>query len=85
MLALSPLGGGAGNATANLARDMAAKGHEVTVMTSAYGNFPREEMVDGFQILRIPARRASLDRSNPLEMLIFYLVHYGLLYAFARR
>ena len=31
-----PLGGGAGQANARIAREMAAMGHEVTVLTSAY-------------------------------------------------
>jgi len=34
----SPLGGGAGNATACIARALALQGQEVTVVTSAFGD-----------------------------------------------
>jgi len=68
-----PLGGGAGNATANLAREWAALGHEVLVMTSRYADLPVRETRDGYQVWRIPALRRAADRSNPLEMLSFLL------------
>lgn len=66
-----PLGGGAAKATANIAREMAALGHTVLVMTSRWRNLPHEETVDGYTVIRIPARRAKADRSNPIEMLSF--------------
>jgi glycosyltransferase involved in cell wall biosynthesis len=68
-----PLGGGAGNATANMAREMAALGHTVQVITAAYGDLPRRETVDGFAIWRIPAVRRFADHCSPLEMLSFMI------------
>lgn len=66
-----PLGGGAGNATANMARELAALGHDVRVVTAAYGDLPKRERVDGFEIRRIPAIRRHADHCSPLEMLSF--------------
>ncbi len=66
-----PLGGGAGNATANMARELAAMGHAVRVVTAAYGDLPRRETVDGFELRRIPAVRRHADHCSPLEMLSF--------------
>ncbi|MHC1713196.1 MAG: glycosyltransferase family 4 protein [Solidesulfovibrio sp.] len=68
-----PLGGGAGNATANMAREMATLGHAVRVVTAAYGDLPRRETVDGFELWRIPAVRRHADHCSPLEMLSFML------------
>jgi glycosyltransferase involved in cell wall biosynthesis len=66
-----PLGGGAGNATANMAREMAGLGHAVRVVTAAFGDMPRRETVDGFEIRRIAAIRRHADHCSPLEMLSF--------------
>ncbi|WP_428564570.1 MAG: glycosyltransferase family 4 protein [Solidesulfovibrio sp. DCME] len=66
-----PIGGGAGNATANLARELAGLGHEVRVVTAAFGDLPRRERVDGFAVRRIPAVRRHADHCSPLEMLSF--------------
>jgi glycosyltransferase involved in cell wall biosynthesis len=68
-----PIGGGAGNASANLAREFAAGGHEVTVLTGAFGSLPREETRDGFRIVRIAALRRRADRSGALEQGVFIL------------
>ena len=38
-----------------LARALAARGHEVTVLTSQYnGSLPKEEVLDGVHVLRVP-------------------------------
>lgn len=66
-----PLGGGAGNATHHIAREMAACGHTVFVMTSRFRDLPHEETIDDYTVIRIPTIRKRIDRSNPLEMLIF--------------
>ncbi|EFL52525.1 glycosyl transferase group 1 [Solidesulfovibrio fructosivorans JJ]] len=66
-----PLGGGAGNATANMARELAALGHVVRVVTAAYGDLPKREVVDGYEVWRLPALRRHADHCSPLEMLSF--------------
>jgi glycosyltransferase involved in cell wall biosynthesis len=66
-----PLGGGAGNATANIARELAALGHEPFVLTAGFAGLPERESPEGFPVLCVRSRRARIDRSNPLEMLDF--------------
>ena len=66
-----PLGGGAGNATKNIARELAALGVDVCVLTSAFRDLPRLETVDGVTVRRVRAGRRRLECSNPLEMLAF--------------
>lgn len=66
-----PLGGGAGNATANIAREMARQGAEVLVLTSAFKGFPAFERADGFDIRRIPTIRRREDQCAAWEMAVF--------------
>lgn len=67
-----PLGGGAANATDNTARELAALGAEVVVVTSAFAGLPRvERRADGVEIRRIPTLRRRRDRSSVVEMLAF--------------
>nr|WP_246197972.1 glycosyltransferase family 4 protein [Solidesulfovibrio aerotolerans] len=66
-----PLGGGAGNATANMARELALLGHRVRVVTAAFAGQPRRDVVDGYELWRIPAVRRQADHCSPLEMLTF--------------
>jgi glycosyltransferase involved in cell wall biosynthesis len=68
-----PLGGGAGNASANIARHLANFGHEVTVLTVHHGNLPRKEQTKNLTIIRIPALRRRQDRSGPLEQIAFII------------
>ncbi len=66
-----PIGGGAGNASANLARCLAGLGHQVTVVTSRFKDLPRREQSGNLTILRIPALRRRQDRSGALEQSLF--------------
>jgi len=66
-----PIGGGAGNASANIARELAALGQEVCVLTAAFGDLPRDETVSGVRLVRIPALRRKQDRSGALEQAVF--------------
>ena len=66
-----PLGGGAGTATAGIAREMAGLGADVTVLTSRYRGQPRREARDGYNIVRVPVIRRRVDRANPFEMITF--------------
>jgi glycosyltransferase involved in cell wall biosynthesis len=66
-----PVGGGAGNASAHIARLLAGMGNEVLVLTSQYDSLPSEEKCDGLQILRGPTRRRHADRSSALEQVLF--------------
>ncbi len=66
-----PVGGGAGNATANIARLLARMGHEVLILTSRFRDLPSEEMCDGVRIQRGPAVRQHADRSTAWEQVLF--------------
>jgi len=68
-----PIGGGAGNASANIARELAAIGIQVSVVTAHFGNQPRKEILDNVTIYRIQALRRKQDRSGALEQLAFIL------------
>ena len=69
-----PLGGGAGNATAYIARALARQAHDVSVVTGAFGDLPeREREGENLHVLRLPCRRARIDRSNYGEMLSFVI------------
>lgn len=63
-----PLGGGGGAVTANLAREMAAMGCSVRVLTSAYAGLPRRQDIDGYEVLRVPTVRRRHDRCSVAEM-----------------
>lgn len=59
-----PLAGGGAGAAANLARELAALGHEVTVLTSALAGQPARQETDGALVLRVPAARRRADRGG---------------------
>lgn len=66
-----PLGGGAGNATQNIARELASAGHEVLVLTTWFYGCSEDEVVDGYRVVRVRSQRKQADRSNVLEMFHF--------------
>ncbi len=68
-----PIGGGAGNASANLASQLAALGQEVTVLTAHFADLPAEEQQGGVRLLRIRAMRRRRERSNAVEQIAFML------------
>ncbi|NYZ17918.1 glycosyltransferase [Azospirillum sp. RWY-5-1] len=81
-----PLGGGAANATANMARELAMQGVEVTVLTAAFGALPRRETTPaGVRIHRIPSLRRRADRSSVVEMLAFLALSLPAAALLARR
>ena len=70
---LPPIGAGAGNATAQIARHLATLGDEVQVLTSRYDSLPPREVRDGYRVWRVPAIRRRPERCSPAEMLTFVL------------
>ena len=69
-----PLGGGGGNATQNIAKEMARIGADVKVLTTRYRDQPKQESIDGYHIQRVRTPRRWEDRSSPFEMLMFILM-----------
>lgn len=68
-----PIGGGAGNSSANIARRFAHMGHEIAVVTSRFGKLPHLEHYENLTLYRIPSLRQKQDRSRPFEQLVFLL------------
>ncbi len=71
-----PVGGGAGNACYFIARDLAAMGHRIAVITSLFGTLPREEVREGVRIYRIPTLRKRIYQCALHEMGVFCLSLY---------
>jgi len=67
-----PLGGGAGNATACIARALARQGHQAVVVTGAFRDLrgARQESAN-LKVVRLDSHRLHADRSNYAEMLSF--------------
>lgn len=68
-----PIGGGAGNASAHIARELVKMGKQVTVLTASFAKLPREEQDAGVRVLRLPGLRRKADRSTPTEQTIFMI------------
>lgn len=68
-----PVGGGAGTATIQIARELSALGASITVMTTAYANLPKIETRDGYTIHRVPAWRKEAMESHPHEIISYLM------------
>lgn len=68
-----PVGGGASNASAHIARTLVDLGQQVAVLTSRYADLPKDETLSGVRVFRGPARRRHLDRSGAFEQAMFML------------
>lgn len=66
-----PVGAGAGNASANIARLLVQSGNEVVVITAGYDGLSEDQNVAGVRVLRGPAYRKRADRSTASEQVIF--------------
>lgn len=66
-----PLGGGAGNVCANIARHIASQGVQVAVLTSRFKGLPRREVVDNYEVHRVSVLRRHVYRCSILEMFSF--------------
>ena len=68
-----PIGGGAGNASAHIAHQLATTGFMVAIVTSRFGSLPHREQSNYLTVYRIPAFRRNQDRSGALEQMLFFL------------
>jgi glycosyltransferase involved in cell wall biosynthesis len=68
-----PVGGGAANASAHLAREFQSLGHATAVLTCRFPDLPTDEIRDGVVIHRVWSLRKSKSRSGPLEQFSFLL------------
>jgi glycosyltransferase involved in cell wall biosynthesis len=68
-----PIGGGGGRAAYDICRELAARGHEVTVLTAHMDDLPREELKDGIRLVRIPSKRTEAFSASFQTMLAYVL------------
>lgn len=68
-----PIGGGGGRAAYDICRELAARGHDVTVLTAYMGGLPREEIKDGIRLVRIPSHRTEAFSASFQTMLAYVL------------
>ena len=63
-----PIGGGGANACFFLTEEYARLGHQVTIITSAFGKLPQEVVRHNIHIIRVKALRKKEDKSTFTEM-----------------
>jgi len=68
-----PIGGGGGRAAYDICRELAARGHDVTVLTAYMDGLPREEIKDGIRLVRIPSNRTEAFSASFPTMLAYVL------------
>ncbi len=79
-----PMGGGAGNATSNIARELAAMGHGVDVLTSRLAGQPSEEDLDGYRVYRVSSWRKGIHDCGLRGAFTYVLSALPVLRALAR-
>jgi glycosyltransferase involved in cell wall biosynthesis len=68
-----PIGGGGGRAAYDICRELASRGHDVTVLTAHMHGLPLEDNRDGIRLIRIPSLRTETFRANFFTMLAYVL------------
>jgi len=68
-----PVGGGGGQAAQDISQELVRLGHEVHILTAHYRNLPRQEILDGIQIVRVPSARTQAYKAGLLPMFGFIL------------
>ena len=68
-----PVGGGGGQVAQDIARELARRGHQITVLTAHLKGLPRDELVDNIHILRLPSLRKHSYQAGFLTMGIYIL------------
>ncbi|MAI06187.1 MAG: hypothetical protein CBC47_03490 [Alphaproteobacteria bacterium TMED87] len=66
-----PLGGGGGNATYSIAKELAKEGVNVTVLTCSFRDIPRYQKRENIQVIRIWGGRRKLEKCSIFEMILF--------------
>ncbi|NMB55471.1 MAG: glycosyltransferase family 4 protein [Leptolinea sp.] len=68
-----PIGGGGGRVAQDICAGLAARGHEVRLVTAAFGSLPREETQNGVTIHRLVSGRKQEFRAGLGAMLGYLL------------
>lgn len=75
-----PIGGGGSTVTKYALRYLVRAGHEVTLITSSFKGLKKREIVEGANVIRVPAIRRYKDFCSQWELVIFGIS--ALVYAF---
>ncbi len=68
-----PIGGGGGNVTYYISKNLASFGHEVYVITSRFKDLSKKERLDGFDVYRVPVLRKNPNVCGIHEMLTYVI------------
>jgi glycosyltransferase involved in cell wall biosynthesis len=68
-----PIGGGGGNVTYYISKNLAQQGHEVHVITSQFKSLQKVEKLEGFTVHRVPVLRKSPNVCGIHEMLTYVI------------
>lgn len=66
-----PLGGGLGKAVRETALQLAARGFEILILTSRFGDLPPDEADGPLRLVRIPVRRRHANHATLTDVLSF--------------
>lgn len=68
-----PIGGGGGYVTRDILEHMAYKGYSVTIVTSHFPGLPKQEIVNGVNVIRVPIFfRNKLEVATMTSMLSYF-------------
>lgn len=68
-----PIGGGGGRAAYDICKELATRGHDVTVLTAHMHDLPKTETQDGIRLVRISSFRTEAFVASFSTMLAFIL------------
>ena len=68
-----PVGGGGGRVAQDIAEGLTQSGHEIVIITSHFGDLPKDEIVDGIRIIRVPSLRKEAFRAGFPSMAAYLL------------
>jgi glycosyltransferase involved in cell wall biosynthesis len=71
-----PIGGGGGRAAYDICKGLAARGHQVTVLTAHMQRLPFEETKDGIRLVRISSLRRETFGASFMTMLAYVLAGF---------
>jgi len=74
-----PVGGGGGKVAADICQGLVGKKHQVRILTSHIKGFPWKEILEGVEVIRIPAIRTEPFRASLLSMAAY--IFFGFIYA----
>jgi glycosyltransferase involved in cell wall biosynthesis len=68
-----PVGGGGGRAAEDICRGLAKYGHEIKVLTAHINGLPRQEVRDGYTIVRLSSLRTQPYKASFLSLAAYVL------------